>query len=392
VEAIDALNQTYRIPAAMSETRHTKTTTSLFSILALTLLAAPQFGRAAETNTWITIFDERFEDNPQQRFKLLPVPVPGTTSSGGGSSYDEEHKAHAVSGHLALVRPVRAGAQVRLDLRLRFDPPETNAPAQMITTFRFVLFDRSAAGVEIERSKQTDVPARVKFVQETTGQSKPKILREIPLKDLALDGDWQLGYCHGLLTLRHGSQMVAGADMGKLGVQVAGVSWTQKGGKLTCERMMLTGEPLHETSPADQEALKRASSLNEEAQRLFRGGKHDEGLAKMKEASALFVQVHGENHHDSANSFVNLATMLEPTDKAESVKLYQKALAIHEKTLGGTHPHTTLTRFNLGKCYLDQGDKAKAKELWTRCRDDWEAVLGADYSLVKSLDAILPTL
>jgi len=367
-----------------------KCTTSLAGALGLILMAATRFSVAAETNEWVTVFDERFTDNPNQRFKLLPVPVPGTTSSGGTSSYDEEHHAYSVSGHLALVRPVRAGAQVRLDLRLRFDPPETNAPAQMITTFRFVLFDRSAAGVEIERSKQTNLPARLKFVQETTGQTKPRILREIPLNDLALDGDWQLVYCHGLLTLRHGNQMVGGADLGKLGVQVAGVSWTQKGGKVTCEHMMLTGEPLHETSPADQETLKRAAGLNEEAQRLFRAGKPDEALAKMKEASALFVQVHGENHYDSANSFANLAAILEPSDKAESVRLYQKALAIHEQTLGATHPHTTLTRFNLGKCFMGQGDKAKAKELWTRCRADWQAVLGPDYSLVKSLDTLLP--
>ena len=366
-----------------------KVTTSLCSALGLFLTAAPHVCLAAETNTWVTVFDERFTDNPQQRFKMLPVPITGTTSSGASTHYDEERKAYSVAGYLSLVRPVRAGPQVLLDLTLRFDPPETNAPSEMVTAFRFVLFDRSAAGVEIERSRQTNVPARVRFVQETTGQTRPKVLRELALKDTALDGKWQLGYCHGLLTLCHGSQTVGGADMGKLGVQVAGVTWTQKGGKVTCERMTLTGEPIRETSPADQETLKRAASLNEEAQRLFREGNAGEALPKMKEASALFVQVHGEDHYDSANSFANLAAMLEPSDKAESVRLYKKALAIHEQTLGATHPHTTLTRFNLGKCFMDQGDKAKAKELWTRCRDDWQAVLGADYSLVKSLDALL---
>ncbi|HOY58974.1 MAG TPA: tetratricopeptide repeat-containing protein [Verrucomicrobiota bacterium] len=366
-----------------------KTTVFSPSALALALMAVPQFGQVADTNTWITVFDERFADNPQERFKLLPVPIPGTTSSGGTSSYDEEHKTHSVSGHLALVRPVRAGAQVRLDLRLRFDPPDTNAPVQMISAFRFVLFDRSAAGVEIERSQQANVPPRLRFVQETTGQPKPKVLREISLKDAALDGDWQFGYCHGLITLQHGGQLIGGADLGKLGVQVAGVTWIQNGGKVTCQRMTLTGEAIRETTPADQETLRQAASLNGEAQRLFRDGKRDEALTKMKEASALFVRVLGENHHDSANSLANLAAMLEPTDKAESLRLYQKALAIHEQTLGATHPHTTLTRFNLGKCYLEQGDQAKAKELWTRCHNDWQAVLGPDYSLVKSLDTLL---
>lgn len=369
-----------------------KTIPSLISALSLILMAASRLCLAAETNTWVTLFDERFVDNPQQRFHMVPVPIPGTTSFGASTHYDEERNAYSVAGHLSLVRPVRAGAQVRLDLTLRFEAPDTNAPSEMITAFRLVLFDRTTAGVEILRSTQGAVLARVRFVQEASGQAKPKILRELELDDTPLHGDWQLGYRHGLLTLRHGTRPLGGADLDRLGVQVAGVSWTQKGGKVTCSRMTLTGEPIRETRPVDQETLKQAASLNEEAQRLFRDGRTAQAVPKMKEASALFVQVHGENHYDSANSFANLAAMMEPSDKAESVRLYEKALAIHEKTLGATHPHTTLTRFNLGKCFLEQGNKAKARELWTQCRDDWQAVLGADYSLVKSLNAILPTI
>jgi tetratricopeptide (TPR) repeat protein len=127
--------------------------------------------------------------------------------------------------------------------------------------------------------------------------------------------------------------------------------------------------------------------------RLFRAQKAEEALVKMEEASALFVNVHGENHYDSANSFGNRAAIIEATGKKEEAgKLWAKALAIDERTLGPTHPHTTLTRFNLGKNYFNKGDKAMAKELWTRCRDDWTSVLGPEYSLVKSLDSILPTL
>ena len=111
---------------------------------------------------------------------------------------------------------------------------------------------------------------------------------------------------------------------------------------------------------------------------------------KMKEASRLYVEVHGENHHDSANSFTNLATILGAMgNRNEAGPLWAKALMIHEKTLGANHPHTTLTRFNQGNHFLETGDKAKAKELWTRCRDDWKAVLGPEYRLVKSLDFIL---
>lgn len=125
---------------------------------------------------------------------------------------------------------------------------------------------------------------------------------------------------------------------------------------------------------------------------MFREGKAADALPKMQAASALFVQVQGEAHYDSANSFANLAAIQATNAPVEAVKLQTKALAMHEQTLGPTHPHTTLTRFNLGKLYLDQGAKDRARELWTRCRDDWAAVLGADYSLVKLLNTLLPRL
>ena len=79
----------------------------LFSTLALALMAMPHSVGAAEPNTWITIFDERFADNPRGRFEEVPMLVPHVKSS---SAYDAEHKALSVSGYLTLVRPVSAGA------------------------------------------------------------------------------------------------------------------------------------------------------------------------------------------------------------------------------------------------------------------------------------------
>jgi tetratricopeptide (TPR) repeat protein len=162
---------------------------------------------------------------------------------------------------------------------------------------------------------------------------------------------------------------------------------------VVCEHMTLKGEPFRELPAADQETVQRASKLNEEAKALLRDKKANDALPIMEEASALYLKVYGENHHDSANSLANLASVFESIGKKDDAgKFWAKALAIHEATLGSTHPHTTLTRFNLGKHFLERGDKAKAKELWTRCRDDWSSVLGPDYPLVKSLDSILPNL
>jgi hypothetical protein len=282
---------------------------------------------------------------------------------------------------------------VELSLTLRFEPPGSNAPPKLETDLMLVLFNGTMAGIQVQRSKEKDSLTVVRFVQEKSGQASAKVLNEIRIPGAPPDGAWLLRYRHGLLALIQGTKTMGNADLELLGIPVAGVSWTQKGGVVVCERMTLKGEPLRDVPTADQETLHRASRLNEEAKRLLRDKRADEALVKMEEASALYVKVHGENHHDSANSFANRATILESTgNKAEATKLWAKALAIHEETLGPTHPHTTLTRFNLGKNFFDQGNKAKAKELWTRCRDDWSAVRGPDYPLVKSLDSLLPRL
>jgi hypothetical protein len=157
--------------------------------------------------------------------------------------------------------------------------------------------------------------------------------------------------------------------------------------------MTLEGEPFRDLPVADQETLSRASQLNEEARAFLRDNRIGDAMRSMVEASTLFQSVHGEHHYDSANSFANLASISAAAGKrGEASKLWANALAIHEATLGSAHPHTTLTRFNLGNNILEQGDSAKAKELWTRCRNDWKAVFGADYPLVKSLDTLLPNL
>lgn len=347
----------------------------------------------AEDTHWTTIFEENFDDNPMNRFKMLPVPEPGTTSSGGSGRYDKTRHAYTLGGRLSLVRPFRAGPHVEFGLTLRFSPFGAEDPPKLETDLMFVLFDKSMVGVQVHRTQEVDSPTVVKFVEERPAPAQTRILREIELPRRELDGDWLLRYRHGLLTLDHGTNTIGGASIGRLGISVAGVSWLQKGGQVTCEGMFVKGEQFPVLDPEAQERLQRASRTNEEAKKLYQEGKHEDALAKMKEASALFVEVHGEENYDSANSFTNLASILESMGQMEeAATLWTKALAIHEKTLGANHPHTTLTRFNLGKHFFSAGEGAKAKELWTRCRDDWKATLGPEYSTVKSLDSILSRL
>lgn len=335
-----------------------------------------------------TIFEETFEDNPHSRFKMLPVSGPNGSSEGSGK-YDEVKHAYSLGGYLSLVRPVVAGAHVEWSVKLQFEPAPANTTSPLETQLKLVLRDQSIAGVNIQRSSQADVPGKIQFVRQQQGQNAPKVLKEIPLP-ASLNGTWQLRYRHGLITLSVNSKTLGSVDLSALGVPVAGISWTQKGGTVICQHMALQGEPMRKLKANDQEKLQQASRLNQEARQLYVEKKSDEALSKMKEASALFVQVHGENHHDSGNSFTNLASILKAMRKTDEAEQYQtKALAIHEASLGASHPHTTLTRFNLGKLYMDKGDRTKAKEQWTRCRTDWKDVYGPDFPLVKSLDSIL---
>lgn len=346
---------------------------------------------AGEPTNWVTHFDEHYLDNPAARFKMLPVPpLPGSTRSGGTGKWDPDQHNYALGGQLSLVRPVRAGAHVELALVLHFEPlKDETSRAQ--TDFAFVLHDRSLAGVQILRLSQ-ETPAFLRFVRQRE-KGGISVVREFPVPGPALDGDWLLRYRHGHLTVLQGTNTLGIADIQQQGIPVAGVSWAQRGGTVTCEQMTLTGEPLRELTPADLESLRRAADLNAEAGRLMKEKELDAALARMEEVSDLFIAVHGENHHDSGNSLGNRASILAEMGKTEAAeKLWLRALGIHGHTLGESHPHTTLTRWRLGKHYFDIGDKAKAKQLWTRCRNDWRDVLGPEYSLVQSLNSILPGL
>jgi tetratricopeptide (TPR) repeat protein len=340
-----------------------------------------------------TVFDEKFEDNPIKRFQFLPAPAPESGGSECKLSYDEKGHSYAVEGHASLVRAVQAGSRVALDLSLEFAPPGKQPAAGMKTGFFFVLGNRSTTGIEFVRSEKTGRPAIVRFVQSRPGQSVPGVLREITLKDTDTAGDWQLGFNCGLLTLRNGATFISGAYPGDPHGQIIGISWNQQGGRTVCRHMALTGDPFPKFGAEEFDQLKTAILLNQEAQRLLGAKKTGEALVKMKESSALFVKVYGENHSEAANSFSNLGAILKAAGKAdESREFLAKALLIHEISLGATHPHTTLSRFNLGDNYMRSGDRKKAKEIWTRCLEDWTTVLGPDYPMAKTLEALLPKL
>lgn len=347
---------------------------------------------ASPTN-WVDLLTERFETPVTDRFRILPVPRVGTTSSGGSCDHDAAGKSSRLSGWMQLVQPVKAGPQVALEMDLKFETPEASSIPEgvtnLVSAFQLVLVDRTVAGFEVWQPRTGDGPVRVKLVTRSERDVEGRELKDVEWAG-ALEGTWRLEYRRGLVVVRKGGVRLLAADLERPGIPVAGVVWMERGGKVACRRLVLSGEPLRQYTEVESERLREAAQLNEDAQRLARTGRAEDAIPKMRQASALFVKVLGEQHPDSGNSFANLASMLDLAGNGEQADRYWvRALAVHEATLGADHPAAILTRFNYGKHLFDAGRTAEAKREWTRCRDDWQELFGPDYPLVKSISGIL---
>lgn len=343
-----------------------------------------------EARQWGRIMEERFETDPKTRYQLLLLPRPGATSSGGRMFYDKDHHTQALSGRFAMVGNVVAGAHVELKMKLLFTPPAKDEDDELATAVVLSFVDSSVAGMEIRRAKTPEGITRIQFVQERPGKPAKTVLREFEIPGLAPDGLWLLRCQFGHLTVEVNDKIIGSAYCDGLYQPMQGFMWVQKGGEAVCSEILLDGELLAPLPAEDIATLAKAKRLNETAKALLRDHQADEALEKMREALALFVSVHGEDHPDSANAHANLATILaERRDFAEAIVCWNKAITINEVVLGATHPNTTTARFNLGRLEFEHGSKTVAKDLWKSCRAEWLASMGPDYPLVKQLDKIL---
>jgi Tfp pilus assembly protein PilF len=94
-------------------------------------------------------------------------------------------------------------------------------------------------------------------------------------------------------------------------------------------------------------------------------------------ALAIYEQVLGPEHSETALSLSNLALLLTMQgDYAGAKPLYERALAIRERVLGPYHPQTALSLNNLAGLLDSQGDYAGAKSLLERALAIYEQVLG----------------
>jgi tetratricopeptide (TPR) repeat protein len=93
-----------------------------------------------------------------------------------------------------------------------------------------------------------------------------------------------------------------------------------------------------------------------------------------EKALALCRRALGEDHPETAQSYLSLAISLDGQEKyAEARPLYEKALAVRRKALGELHPDTAAAYHNLGFNLSSQGRYAEAQPLHEKalavCRD-----------------------
>ena len=96
-----------------------------------------------------------------------------------------------------------------------------------------------------------------------------------------------------------------------------------------------------------------------------------------KRALAIYEEVQGARHPDTAMSLNNLGMLYYTQGEyAEAEPLYKRALAIYEEVQGARHPDTARSLNNLAALYYTQGKYAEAELLLKRALTINEQILG----------------
>jgi tetratricopeptide (TPR) repeat protein len=123
-----------------------------------------------------------------------------------------------------------------------------------------------------------------------------------------------------------------------------------------------------------------ATLLHRAAEYFHARAAHAQARPLFERALAIFEDVLGPEHCDTAVSLNALAYLLQAQgDLAAARPLFERALAIFEKVLGPEHPHTAISLITLGSLLEDQGDLSGARSLCERALAIQEKVLGPEH-------------
>jgi tetratricopeptide (TPR) repeat protein len=136
-----------------------------------------------------------------------------------------------------------------------------------------------------------------------------------------------------------------------------------------------------ETEMADGAANAQCAELLNRAGIYFHGrGAYSRARPLFERALAIYEKSHGSKHPQTAKILNNLASVLdEQGELAAARPLFERALAIREKELGPEHSHTAMSLNDLALVLQARGELAKARRLLERARKINEKALGPQH-------------
>lgn len=306
---------------------------------------------------------EKFEENilANEAFKLIPMR--GSTSL----TYSKSQGVTLNGG--TIVRPILAGGRVVWTLDLDFTSSDSKGTSRPVARLGFVLADQTIlmANFSAKSGGTNNTQGDLGFELEKNGAptDSAKPLRAAFHECAFAKGVWHLEYNQGMIRVQSpdGTRYSACTlDQHGLMIPVIGLAWTQLEGNLRCKSMGARGTSLPpEPSPAAAADLRKASTLNDRAAALARGGQGTDAVTLMQESSALFLKHRGELSRDYANSLDNLARFQSwaglPNKAFETQQL---AMAHYRKVLGPDHPQLVIAAGGLIEVLTATGRVAEA--------------------------------
>jgi tetratricopeptide (TPR) repeat protein len=126
-----------------------------------------------------------------------------------------------------------------------------------------------------------------------------------------------------------------------------------------------------------QQALAEVAGFLAKAQDVMKRGKYAEAEPFYRKALAVYEEILGPKHPDTATSYNELAYNLQAQGRPrEAEPLYRKALAVCEEVQGPKHPNTATSYNNLGSNLDAQGRAREAEPLLQKALAVCEEVQG----------------
>lgn len=236
-------------------------------------------------------------------------------------------------------------------------------------------------------------PPRIGNDNPSLEEAERHLIRKFSQSADLPNGEWAFSYHHGLMLIAHaGKELWRGYLDGGTNV-VTGITWEQRQGGVQCRSIQLETVPHSQNSDEERALLQEAGQLNVKALSLRQSEATSEALVYARQASDLYWKVLGEDAHDTATSFLNLASALEENGLySEAREHYERAMRIRRNILGATHPDTAIVLALLGKMSMEQEEYERACKYFEEALPVMEKSLGRENPLVGGMQDTLSRL